>query len=92
MEKPRVGVVIDKNNIIIPAIDQPTVPMVHQGKWRSKLMWASLAGVVIPVLGHFGLYAKLGITQTDVQYAVDALFAVLQIVGVINNPNNREAL
>lgn len=59
-----------------------------QSRLRSKVVWASILGIILSMLGNLGLYKAMGITQEPVQHVVDAVLALLAAFGVLNNPTD----
>jgi len=62
----------------------------RQNRWTSRAAWAALLGLVGMILGRFGLYDNLGITDETWQAIVDGLLGVLVAFGVLNNPTDPE--
>ncbi len=64
--------------------------LVTQSRWKSKVMWASIAAILLTLFGKLGLYQAIGITQEPLQNVIDALLALLVAFGVLNNPTDPE--
>ena len=56
-----------------------------QERWRSKIMWISVLAVVGGVVTRY----IPGIAE-DYQLITDAVITVLALVGVLNNPTDKE--
>lgn len=63
--------------------------METQNRLKSKVVWLSIVSILLPIIGHFGLYEKVDITQEQTQLIIDAVFAILTTLGVLNNPTNK---
>lgn len=61
-----------------------------QSRWKSKVVWASIAATLLALLGNLGLYEAIGIAKEPLQYVVDAVLALLVAFGVLNNPTDAE--
>ena len=59
-----------------------------QSRWSSRAAWAALLGLLGVILGNYGLYDSLGITNQTWQILVDGLLGVLVAIGVLNNPTD----
>lgn len=59
-----------------------------QERWRSWVVWTSIAGALLMLAGHLGLYEKTNIDQTTWQTVIDTLLTLLVSLGVLNNPTN----
>jgi uncharacterized membrane protein len=61
-----------------------------QNRWKSKVLWASLASALIAFLVGSGLIdLNLGNNMT---LAVEFIFTALAAFGIINDPTNSKAL
>jgi len=61
-----------------------------QNRLRSKAAWIAVAALIGFILGNYGLYDAIGLTDKTYQTFVDLLFAVLAAFGIFNNPENPE--
>lgn len=61
-----------------------------QNRWKSKVLWGTIIAQVLALLGMFGLYAKLGITQEWLQGVLIGILQLLGILGVLNNPTDKD--
>ena len=57
---------------------------------RSKVLWASVVGLIMTVFSAFNLWDKLGIAPDGFREFVAAVGAVMAAFGVFNDPTNRE--
>ena len=60
-----------------------------QNRFRSKVAWVSVAAVIGFLLGNYGLYDAIGLTNESYQLLVDLVLAALGAFGVWNNPTNQ---
>ncbi len=57
---------------------------------RSKVLWASVVGLIMTVFSAFNLWDRLGIAPDGFREFVAAVGAVMAAFGVFNDPTNRE--
>ena len=60
-----------------------------QNRFRSKIFWLGIVAIIMFVLGNWGLYDAIGITQTNFQTLINLVFAALASLGVFNNPTDK---
>ena len=60
-----------------------------QNRFVSKGAWIAVAALVGFVLGNYGLYDRIGLTNETYQTLVDLIFAVLTAFGIFNNPTDK---
>ena len=63
---------------------------ISQSRWRSKPAWVALAAIVGFVLGNWGLFDKIGLTNESWQQLVELVLAGMAAFGVFNNPTSKE--
>ena len=61
-----------------------------QNRWRSKYLWISVASVVAFILGNWGIYEKVGLTNESFQNLVNLILSALATMGIINNPTDKK--
>jgi uncharacterized membrane protein len=59
-----------------------------QNRWKSKVLWAALGGLVLTAAGHLGVYDLIGVAQTVFQTILDTVLMALTAFGVLNNPTD----
>jgi len=64
--------------------------MEKQSRFRSVVVWGSIVAFILPILGHFDLYNRAGITQENIKLLIDALFFILVSFGILNDPTNKK--
>ena len=81
----------DVNLIKVKKDDPPCTcdNCINQPRYRSVAAWASLLALVGMMLGTFGGYEKLGITDADFQTIINMLLSALVAFGVLNNPTSK---
>lgn len=62
--------------------------MNFMNKLKSKMVWISIVSLILPLLGHFGLYKKFGITEDSIKITIDAILSILVLLGILNNPDS----
>jgi len=64
--------------------------IVSQPKWKSKYFWAAIASLVAFILGNYGLYDYIGLTNETFRTLVDLIFVAITALGVWNDSGNAE--
>jgi len=59
-----------------------------QSRLRSKYLWVAIFALVAFILGNYGLYDAIGMTNESFQTFVDMLLNIAVLVGIINNPTD----
>jgi uncharacterized membrane protein len=59
-------------------------------RWKSKVVWMSIASLFFIVMGNLGLYKKIGITEDVFKSTVDSVLSVLVVLGILNNPTTEK--
>ena len=59
-----------------------------QKKWQSKYFWLAIASLVSFVLGNYGLYDAIGMTNESFQKFLDLIFVALTALGIWNDSGN----
>lgn len=62
-----------------------------QNRFKSKVAWIAIFALIGFLLGNYGLYNAIGLTEASYKALVDLIFAVLVALGVFNNPTDAEA-
>lgn len=57
---------------------------------KSKVVWISIASLVILIFGELGLFQKISITQDTFKIIIDSILSILVLFGVLNNPTDSE--
>lgn len=60
-----------------------------QSRWRSKAAWVAVAAIIGFVLGNWGLFDKIGLTDESWQQLVELVLAGLAAFGVFNDPTSK---
>jgi uncharacterized membrane protein len=66
--------------------------MEKQSRWRSKILWASIFAQILSLLQLSGALEGLGIDAGVAGDAVASFLQLLAIIGILNNPENPNAL
>ena len=72
----------------MPEIQNNQLP-VTQSRWTSKLMWGAIIVQLVTIGGMLGLWAQLGITAEWLQGLLNAILQMAVIVGIVNDPTNK---
>ena len=60
-----------------------------QNRFRSWVMWSGIAGALWLIASALGLPQKIGLTDGTYITIVNAIGAILTLLGVVNNPTDR---
>ena len=61
-----------------------------QNRWKSKAAWVATLALVGFLLGNWGLFETIGLTDQGWQTFVELLLAALAAFGVFNNPTSQD--
>lgn len=61
-----------------------------QNRFRSKAAWVAVAAIIGFVLGNWGLFEVIGLTDETWKTLVDLILAALAAFGVFNNPTDAQ--
>ncbi len=61
-----------------------------QSRWKSWVVWTSVAAILLIILGHHWLYGVIGISEGIWRYVADGVLAIIVAIGIFNNPTNSE--
>jgi len=64
----------------------------EQNRWKSKVLWASVAAQVIVVLKLTGTLDQMGLDAGYIDEVITAVLGLLATIGIINDPTNSERL
>lgn len=59
-----------------------------QNRLKSKVVWTSVTATILMLIGHLGLYKKIGITESSLQILIDGILNILVLFGILNNPSD----
>lgn len=59
--------------------------LVVQNRWKSWVVWTSIAAQIIALFGFLGLWSKWGISVETVEKTIAAILQILVLAGVLNN-------
>ena len=66
--------------------------IMNQNRFKSKVLWVTLASALLLLLGEWGLYEVIGIKQELMQHTIDFILLCLTAFGIINSPDNKNFL
>lgn len=81
--------ILDENYEKIDAILEE-INKSGQNRFKSKVLWVSIVSLLLMILGHLGIYEKIGIDKTVFQGIFDLIFLVLGGFGIFNNPTDKQ--
>lgn len=71
------------------AVKDTDAPKATQSRWRSKVLWGAIAAQVLALLQLTGALDAMGIDAGQVGNVIAAVFGLLSILGIINDPTNK---
>lgn len=63
----------------------------EQNRFKSWAAWVALFAVLGFVLGNWGLFDKIGLTDETWKTLTELILAALAAFGILNNPTDRES-
>lgn len=63
-----------------------------QNRFRSWVMWSGIAGAIWLIVSALGLPQKIGLTNDTYITVVNAIGAILTLLGVVNNPTDKGSI
>ena len=63
-----------------------------QNRFRSWVMWSGIAGALWLIVSALGLNQKIGLTNDTYISIVNAIGAILTLLGVVNNPTSKNSI
>ena len=64
--------------------------MNKQNRLKSKLMWTTVIGLILMIVGELGLWSKIGISESNLRYILDSILSILVVFGILNNPTEKD--
>lgn len=61
-----------------------------QNRWQSKVLWTAIIAQALIIADVLGLWQAIGIERNALTVTLDALLQILVIVGIVNNPTDKE--
>lgn len=61
-----------------------------QNRFKSPVVWTTVTGAVIVLLGQWGLWDFVGIKPELIQNTIVTIILTLISFGILNNPTNKE--
>lgn len=61
-----------------------------QNRWNSPIVWTSIGALVLLLLTNYNLLPTLGMSEDVFNQIVTSLVSILVMVGVLNNPTDKE--
>ena len=62
-----------------------------QNRFKSKAAWLTVFALIGFLLGNYGLYDAIGLTNETYQTLVNLLLASASAFGIFNNPTDKES-
>jgi uncharacterized membrane protein len=61
-----------------------------QSRFKSPYVWLSFLAVLTFILGNYGLYDYIGLTEDSLKTFVNLIMTAMISIGVLNNPSDAE--
>lgn len=61
-----------------------------QNRFKSKVFWLGIISIIMLIGTNYGLWAVIGMTSDTFQTLANLVLATLGVIGVINNPTDKE--
>ena len=62
----------------------------EQNRFRSKVVWTSILAIVALLMNNYGLWGFIGMNEEVFTNLINMVLGVLVLVGVLNNPTDKE--
>jgi uncharacterized membrane protein len=62
----------------------------QQSRWKSPVVWTTLAALIFFVLKTWGLLEWIGLTKDSYDGLISLILAVLTGFGILNNPTDKK--
>lgn len=62
----------------------------QQNRWRSKVLWLTIASAITMLMTNYGLWTYIGMTDEFFNSLLNVILAALTLLGIINNPTDGE--
>lgn len=63
-----------------------------QSRLRSRVLWAAVAALLVLLMGNYGLYQYIGMTEEVFKTVIDMVLGILVLLGIINNPSDADKI
>lgn len=63
-----------------------------QNRLRSRVLWAAVAALLVLLMGNYGLYQYIGMTEEVFKTVIDMVLGILVLLGIINNPSDADKI
>lgn len=63
--------------------------MDKQNRFKSKIVWSTVAGLILMIVGELGLWGKIGIEESNARYIIDSILSMMVVFGILNNPTDK---
>ena len=81
--------IVKRNNRKIRLMEEGKM---EQNRFKSKVLWVTLANNFLMLLGNWGLFDKIGIEQDLIKQSIYFIIFTLVSFGIINSPTNKGEL
>jgi uncharacterized membrane protein len=61
---------------------------IAQDRLKSPVLWMGIASIVILLMGNYGLWDAIGMSEPIFRQLVDLILVVLAGFGIVNDPTN----
>lgn len=68
-----------------------TIAPVKQNRFKSPILWTSVAGLVLLIFNTYGLLPKLGLDTSTYNTIVNSIIGVFVLLGILNSPTDKDS-
>lgn len=61
-----------------------------QSRWKSSVVWTTIVSLIVILIGNYGLWEYIGMDSEVFQKVANLILSILVMVGILNNPTNKE--
>jgi uncharacterized membrane protein len=62
-----------------------------QNRWKSPILWTSIAALVLLILNSLNLLPGLGLNDQTYNTIVNSVISILVLIGILNNPTDSKS-
>lgn len=62
----------------------------EQNRFRSPMVWLSVVALLALILNNYGLWESFGLNEAFLNDVANAVIGILVMLGILNNPTDRE--
>lgn len=61
-----------------------------QNRFKSPVVWSAIVALILFILKNYGLLKSVGLDENSYNEFANLIFAILTVLGILNNPTDKE--